>query len=49
MSVKLRSVTDPLAGYEVECPACGEEYVIHGSYPHFCPECAAALETEDDS
>jgi len=44
MSIELANPDDPLMGYDVECPHCGEEFSVQGGYPVYCVQCGEELE-----
>jgi rRNA maturation endonuclease Nob1 len=44
MSIELKNSDDPLAGYEVECPHCKQDFGIEGPRPDYCPYCGEELE-----
>lgn len=48
MSIELASAEDPLRGYYVECPSCGEEFSVQGGYPEYCVYCGENLEDQGE-
>jgi len=46
MSIERASADDVLAGYDVKCPHCGEEFSVQGGYPEYCVYCGEELEAK---